>query len=163
MISSKRLDYHRLENKHFSDYASWYADDQVMRHITGRGLTADETKTRFQKALQTNQSLSKLGWYVTYLTTTGEFVGIAKATPYEGEVLMEIGYGSLPKFWHQGFGMEMAEKMHELVVEMVAVEGVVAIVDPENPASIRILEKLGFLKSDGELEGGGWLFQLKLK
>jgi RimJ/RimL family protein N-acetyltransferase len=72
--------------------------------------------------------------------------------PREGQV--ELGYGIAPEARKRGYATEAARGVVEWALAQPGVERVVAGCDPDNAASIRVLEKLGFERAgteDGQL------------
>jgi RimJ/RimL family protein N-acetyltransferase len=72
--------------------------------------------------------------------------------PREGQV--ELGYGIAPEARERGYATEAARGVVEWALAQPGVERVVAGCDPDNAASIRVLEKLGFERAgteDGQL------------
>ena len=55
-----------------------------------------------------------------------------------------IGYSVLPAFWGRGFGTELAALLVEFATGTLGVSEVRATTLDGNPASARVLEKLGF-------------------
>ena len=93
-----------------------------------------------------------------------EFIGVSKLVPY-GENQAEVGYMLLPKFWGKGYASEMTGRMITLANEKRLAIELIGVVDPENPASIRVLTKFGFkLYETGEIDGlAAAYYKLKLK
>jgi len=154
-MRSERLIYHRLSHEHYEDYASWYSNPAVAKFITGEPLSTEAIRARFARARQTNTVASEMGWYLCYLKDEGAFVGIAKLIPIEidGEhSAAEVGYGSLPQFWGQGIATEMLQAILALAKER-EVHHLVGIVNEENSASIRVLDKFGFRMDAEEIDG----------
>jgi RimJ/RimL family protein N-acetyltransferase len=56
----------------------------------------------------------------------------------------DIGFAFLPTFWKQGFAFEAAAAVLADARERLQLHRMLAIVNPENEASIKLLEKLGF-------------------
>ena len=56
---------------------------------------------------------------------------------------VDLGFAFMPKFWGQGYAFEAAAATLAHGREALGLERIVAITDPENQASIRLLEKLG--------------------
>ena len=56
----------------------------------------------------------------------------------------DIGFALLPDFWNKGFGYEAAAAVLKDARERLQLDRLLAIVNPDNEASIRLLEKLGF-------------------
>jgi RimJ/RimL family protein N-acetyltransferase len=57
---------------------------------------------------------------------------------------VDLGYAFLPEFWSKGFAYESASAVQKFGVNALGCAKILAIVSPENWASIRVLEKLGF-------------------
>lgn len=58
----------------------------------------------------------------------------------------EIGYALNRQFWKQGFVNEALNALFKFAFEELNLHRIEADVDPENTASIRVLERLGFEK-----------------
>jgi len=56
---------------------------------------------------------------------------------------VDIGYAFLPKFWSKGYALESARVVIGQAKDVLDLKRVVAIVDPANTRSIRLLEKIG--------------------
>ena len=57
---------------------------------------------------------------------------------------VDIGYALLPEFWSKGYALESASGVLSYAREKLGLNRVVAVVNPKNQSSIRLLEKLGF-------------------
>ncbi len=55
----------------------------------------------------------------------------------------DIGFAFLPQYTGQGYAFEIAAKTLENGFSQFGLEKIVAITDPENASSVRLLEKLG--------------------
>jgi RimJ/RimL family protein N-acetyltransferase len=56
---------------------------------------------------------------------------------------VDIGYAFLPEFWSKGYALEAAQAVMKHAKDVLGLKRVVAIVDPANARSIRLLEKIG--------------------
>ncbi|MDQ3007486.1 MAG: GNAT family N-acetyltransferase, partial [Chloroflexota bacterium] len=56
---------------------------------------------------------------------------------------VDIGYAFLPKFWSQGYALEAALAVKDYARNVIRLKRLVAITDPKNQGSIRVLEKIG--------------------
>jgi RimJ/RimL family protein N-acetyltransferase len=83
------------------------------------------------------------GLYLVELKESGESMGICGLIRRNTLKDVDIGYAFLPKFWSRGYAFEAAREMKRYAQEELQLKRLVAVVDPENPASIRLLEKLG--------------------
>jgi RimJ/RimL family protein N-acetyltransferase len=55
-----------------------------------------------------------------------------------------MGYAFVPVFWAKGYAREAATAVLTHAHQVLGLKRVVAIVNPQNQSSIRLLEKLGF-------------------
>ena len=55
----------------------------------------------------------------------------------------DIGFAYLPAFWGQGFAFEAAKAVMNDARESLKLNRILAIVNPDNDASIKLLERLG--------------------
>jgi len=55
----------------------------------------------------------------------------------------DIGFAYLPDFWGQGFAFEAAKAVMNDARESLKLSRILAIVNPDNDASIKLLERLG--------------------
>ena len=61
----------------------------------------------------------------------------------------ELAYGLRRDRWGRGYGSEAAQACVRHGFEVLGLERIVADVEPANAASIRVLEKCGFVRSGG--------------
>jgi RimJ/RimL family protein N-acetyltransferase len=83
------------------------------------------------------------GWWAVEPRSQKELIGWSglQFLPETGEV--EVGYLLARAFWGKGLATEAARASLQFGFENLELESVVAIVDPENIASRRVIEKLG--------------------
>lgn len=154
MMDSDRLIFTRFQAAEFEHYAGLMMHPDVMRYITGEPLSQEQAAKRFQKVMKDNESRADIGWFGVYHKLDQSFVGLAKLVDF-GDHRAEAGYALLPAYWGQRYASEMLETMVALAKEVGEFDVLIGVVDPENAASIRILEKQGFifyesLPRDGE-------------
>lgn len=73
---------------------------------------------------------------------TGEVIGSAGLQPLTGTEDIEVGYSLIPEFWRRGIGFEAARGWMDLGFGVRGLERIVAVANPENVGSRRIMEKL---------------------
>ena len=83
------------------------------------------------------------GFSMIVWKATGEEIGWSGLQPLEDTGLTEVGYGLIEKFWRQGIGFETAHGWLKYGFETAGLEKIVAVAQPENVGSWRIMEKLG--------------------
>lgn len=139
-------------------YSRLVFNEQTMTMNLGRVFTAEEAAMFFQMVTEYNASHAETGFYKVLLCRAGqdEFIGMGAITWNEDENACEIEYMLLPEYWHQGYGTALAEQLLRRVEEIHQGTDVVAITDPANVYSQRILQRFGFalvkeyMNDDGE-------------
>jgi RimJ/RimL family protein N-acetyltransferase len=88
----------------------------------------------------------KLGKFPIFLKATGEFIGTCGIEPFdlEGHPQLELGYRLCLKFWGNGYAREAAQAMLKYGFDDLKLAKIMAFVLPQNRASVKILEQLGF-------------------
>ena len=95
-----------------------------------------------------------IGRWATVHRATGAVIGFAglKYLPELGEV--DLGYRFLPAFWGRGLATEASRACLAYGFETLGLQRVIGLTDPENQASMRVLEKIGMLP-EGSIEYHG--------
>lgn len=81
-----------------------------------------------------------------------------KGGPNE-EGIIDLGYSIVPSYQGRGYATEMGKAMVEWAQTNPNVKQVVATCDPDNIASIRVLEKIGFKRTKQTKESVFWTYQ----
>jgi RimJ/RimL family protein N-acetyltransferase len=90
---------------------------------------------------------------------TGELVGDCSLHFDQTFQEWELSYGIRRNRWGRGYASEAAHACVRYGFETMGVAKIVADVDPTNPASMRVLEKCGFVRT-GELDDGRLFYEL---
>ncbi len=83
------------------------------------------------------------GLYLTELKAGGTPIGLCGLIQRDGLDDVDIGFALLPAFRRQGYAHEAAAAVMAYARDIVHLKRVVAIVSPENIASVTLLIKLG--------------------
>ena len=83
------------------------------------------------------------GLLAVTLNDTGQPIGMCGLIKRDALEDVDIGYAFLPAFWSKGFALESSQAVIIHAKETMGLKRVVAIVDPANAGSIRLLEKIG--------------------
>ena len=99
-----------------------------------------------------NQLTHHLQYWPVFFLNTVEFTGCCGLRPYDLEKqIFELGFHFLPKFWGKGLATEGAQIVIAYAFGPLALKGLFAGHHPENTASARVLQKLGFCYTHDEL------------
>jgi len=128
--------------------AEIYCDPEVMRFIPG-GPCADEDAVRALLAgyaeAQTRAGFSS--WAVVE-RETGQIVGDAGFGVFEPTGEIELGYTLSRRFQGRGYATEAARACLAAGLRHFDVPRIIAAVDAENMASLRVAERIGMQRSE---------------
>jgi RimJ/RimL family protein N-acetyltransferase len=113
-------------------------DPGWLENIGDRGVRSLEDARRY-----IDERFSKSLWLVVR-DAAGERVGVCGLIDREGFDHPDIGYAFLARHSGKGFASEAAAAVLAHAREVVGLSTVVAFTKPENTASQRVLEKIGF-------------------
>lgn len=147
LFESKHLYFTKLQKVDFSPFFEMQSDPKVMRYTNFHAQNKQECKDDFEKVFRNYElpdpDLLVWGAYKKSVNQMVGTVAIIKNDKNENE----IGYRLLRKYWKLGFGYEMADALCKYCFEKRLVKDIVAYASPENPGSVKILEKLGFIST----------------
>lgn len=119
-------------------------DPSFITNIGDRNIrTLDDARAYIQKGPVQSYAKNRFGLDLIVLKETEEPVGICGLIRREGLEDVDIGYALLPKFWSRGYALEAARAMKAYASDVIGLKRLVAIVDPANERSVRVLEKIG--------------------
>ncbi|MCC6260793.1 MAG: GNAT family N-acetyltransferase [Anaerolineales bacterium] len=84
------------------------------------------------------------GLCLVTLKATGVSMGMCGLIKREALENVDVGYAFLPRFWSKGYANEAVNATLNYGWQVAKLNRIVAITDPKNTASNRVLEKLGF-------------------
>ena len=80
----------------------------------------------------------------------GELIGVMDLFRSAPDTTLEIGYWIGKPYWGQGLSTEAAKAIIQEAKDRLGVQALMAGVFADNPASLRVLEKLGFKTTGSE-------------
>jgi [ribosomal protein S5]-alanine N-acetyltransferase len=107
--------------------------------------STEEAGEKIRERIELFES-QKLGKFPVFLKSTGEFVGTCGMEQFEldGRTEVELGYRLCLKYWGCGYAREAAEAIVRYGFGTLKRARIMAFVLPQNRASVKILENLGF-------------------
>lgn len=119
-------------------------DAEVMRFTRPRLPQSEEqTEKRLRALLEKEATYEPFGvWAAERLD--GHFVGWFMLVP-SGQEFYELGFMLVREVWGQGYAPEIGKRLVDYALRDSGLPGVTAVTDSENTASIRVLEKMGFV------------------
>ncbi|WP_435339391.1 GNAT family N-acetyltransferase [Klebsiella aerogenes] len=144
-LETPRLKLEPFDDAHFSGLRVMDSDSGVMRYINkGIVKTPEETREGIRK-VQARWIKYKFSWWVIKEKFSGMIVGAAclqHLANVDGEPL-EIGWRLVTEHQGKGYATEAAKAIIDFAVEHVGATYLVAVADPENIPSLRVMQRIG--------------------
>ncbi|HJS20828.1 MAG TPA: GNAT family N-acetyltransferase [Anaerolineales bacterium] len=119
-------------------------DPSFIRNIGDRKVrTLQDARTYITDGPVASYARNGFGLYLVELTESGAAMGMCGLIRRNTLNDVDIGYAFLPMYWSKGYAFEAALAMKQHARDVLGLRRMVAIVDPQNLSSIRLLEKLG--------------------
>jgi RimJ/RimL family protein N-acetyltransferase len=101
------------------------------------------------------------GLFMVELKDSSVPIGMCGLLKRDNLADVDVGFAFLPKYWMKGYAFESASAVLKYAKETVGLKRILGIVNPDNAASIRVLEKLG-LKYESMVKMPEDNFEIKL-
>lgn len=119
-------------------------EPSFIQNIGDRGVrTLADARAYILNGPVASYAKNGFGLYLVLLKETNESIGMCGLIKRDGLDDVDIGYAFLPKFWSRGYAVESALAVKAYARDVIGLKRVVAITDPANDGSIRVLEKIG--------------------
>ena len=119
-------------------------EPSFIQNIGDRGVrTLEDARAYILNGPVASYAKNGFGLYLVVLKEMSESIGMCGLIRRDGLEDVDIGYAFLPRFWSRGYAIEAAQAVKRYAKDVVGLKRMVAIVDPANEGSIRVLEKLG--------------------
>ena len=151
-----------------ADYAALCAlyADPAMRRFEGPVLDAAEVQRNLRRMLADKVSLPRTHFRLAITLPQEQLLrGWVTLTLIHPEIReYEIGWAVQPQDWGKGYATETAQALLKVAFTRLNAHRVIALCQPENIASVRVMEKLG-MQREGLLRqthpfGDGWRDEL---
>ncbi|MBY0067733.1 MULTISPECIES: GNAT family N-acetyltransferase [Empedobacter] len=140
----KKIRFEKYKPTDFNNFFKLVQDDEVMKYISGKGLNEEQANHKFTSILEKGSVNENLGFFKVY-DENDTLLGDCKLVYNKHiENSLEIGYLLKKEFWRKGFGSMICEHLLVESKEKFPDLQVMAVIDPDNVASRKLLEKFNF-------------------
>lgn len=141
MLETERLILRPLVEKDIDIIYAMRSDAELMRFIR-------QPQNRVESAdwinlVSSRWASEQIGFCAMIEKSSNEFIGWCGLWRLKETGELEIGYAVAKEFWGKGYATEAAVKFFDYAFERLQPEKIVAVADPDNAASRRVMEKLG--------------------
>jgi [ribosomal protein S5]-alanine N-acetyltransferase len=130
-----------------------YSDPAVMRYVATGPMTDFTITQRLLEDYEAHQQRLGYSFWAVIERSSGHLIGDAGLyrTP-AGEV--ELGYTLGAAWWGRGYATEAASRWLAVAFDELEIDEVVALAEPANVASLRVLTKLGLIRNGERIAFG---------
>ncbi|MGP6136080.1 GNAT family N-acetyltransferase [Enterobacter chuandaensis] len=144
-LETPRLKLEPYNDSHYEGLRVMDSDSGVMRYITGGIVKTPEETREGIRRVQARWDKYNFSWWAIKEKTSGAIVGAAclqHLANVDGAPL-EIGWRLVPEHNGKGYATEAAKAIIDYAVERIGATYLVAVADPENIPSQRVMQRLG--------------------
>jgi ribosomal-protein-alanine N-acetyltransferase len=142
-VETERLLLRPFERDDLDEFASINADADVMRYIgDGKPQTRAQTEMRLNAILD-HWAQHGFGLWAVVDKASNALIGFCGLQYLDNTAEIEVGYRLARQFWGLGYATEAAAATLRYAFEVLGLDRIVAVVQPENFASQSVIEKIG--------------------
>ncbi|HEY1843414.1 MAG TPA: GNAT family N-acetyltransferase [Buttiauxella sp.] len=144
-LETTRLKLEPFHDSHYKGLRVMDRDPVVMRYISNGVIKTPEETMEGIKRVQARWDKYKFSWWAIKEKSSGVIVGAAclqHLANVDGAPL-EIGWRLVPGHNGKGYATEAAKAIVDFAAEQVGATYLVAVADPENIPSHRVMQRLG--------------------
>ena len=134
------------------DFFRIYNDRKTKKFVVKTFISLEDVRGQIEKHIENHYKKYGFGLWATVLKENNRLIGRCGLLYQEVEGVedLEVAYLFDSDYWGNGFAAEAAEMLVKLGFQRFGFNRVVAYIDPQNTASIRVAEKVG-LKYEREI------------
>lgn len=119
------------------------ADPDYARHLSGHPATLGQVRASVERDID-HQARVGFSMWTAVLARSGEVIGDIGLQLFEWTgPEVEIGWRLARAYWGHGYATEGGRAAWQLAFDRFGLDRVIAVAQPANAASIRVMEKLG--------------------
>lgn len=144
VLTTQRLRLEPYADAHLEQLNEMNRDPDVMRYITGRAETLEETRASIER-VKARWAEWGYSWWSFFEHHTGRIIGSGciQHLGHDAANRHELGYRLRRDKWGQGFASEAARVMAGFAFETLRAPELTAVCQPENKASAQVMMRLG--------------------
>jgi len=151
-LTTRRLRLRCFATRDLADLHAFVGDPEAMRFWNSPPCrTMAETERALQWLAKTTSPYDHLAWAICK-KSNDRCIGMVNYHQRDARNRrLHVGYVIATKHQGNGFGTEAVEAVLKYCADMLDVHRVAALIDPDNVASVRLVERLGFRCEGGPL------------
>lgn len=144
VLATARLDLRRMTIDDAEFILQLLNDPDFIRFIGDKGVkTVDDARQYIVNGPMASYERHGFGLWLVELKPSGIPLGMCGLLKRETLDDVDIGFAFLPRYRSRGYGFESAAAVMQYGRHVLGLKRIVAITDPDNVGSIRLLQKIG--------------------
>jgi RimJ/RimL family protein N-acetyltransferase len=144
VLETNRLRLRRLEVDDADFILRLLNEPSFLQNIGDKGVrTRDDARLYILNGPVASYEKFGFGLYLVELRESGAPVGMCGLLKRDVLEDVDIGYALIPEFWSKGYAVESVTAVMSYASKVLGLKRVVAVVNPDNQSSIRLLERIG--------------------
>jgi RimJ/RimL family protein N-acetyltransferase len=144
ILETDRLILRQLSTEDAAFILELVNEPSFIQNIGDRGVrTLEDAQIYILRVAISSYEKNGFGLYLVELKDSGQSIGMCGLIKRAELENVDIGYAFLPRFWLKGYAVEAAAAVKAYARDVLGLKRLVAITDPANQGSIRVLEKIG--------------------
>lgn len=144
VLDTARLNLRRLASDDAAFILELLNDPDFIKNIGDRGVrTIADARRYISDGAVASYEKHGFGLYLVELKESGAAIGICGLVKRDSLADVDIGFAFLPRYRAHGYAVESATAVKTYAFDVLGLKRLVAIVDPANAGSKRVLEKIG--------------------
>lgn len=144
VLETERLNLRRLTGDDAEFILELLNDPAFITNIGDRGVrTVADARRYISERFVASYEQHGFGLYLVELKETGAPAGICGLVKRDTLADVDIGFAFVPRYRSKGYALESAAAVKAYAFEVLGLKRLVAIVNPANAGSIKVLEKIG--------------------
>lgn len=143
-VQTERIGFSKWSESDFPFAEMLWGNQNVTKYICASGkFSRQEIENRLNQEIA-NGETQNIEYWPIFEVTTSKFIGCCGLRPYK-ENEYEMGVHLLPEFWGQGYAFEATTAIIKYAFAKLNAKKLFAGHNPNNVASQKLLNKLGFI------------------
>ena len=137
-----------LNIQHANILFEYLQEDALYHYIPDQKYTSIQTlEERYSRLIQGSVTADEIwmNWVIFNDSVHKQPIGTLQATLFPQQETVQIGYVIFKPFWGKGYASKAVEWLETHLKETFPIQYFEAYVDPQNTASIKVLEKNNFI------------------
>ena len=144
VLETERLNLRRLTGDDAAFILELLNDPSFIKNIADRGVRSVAAARRYiLDGFVASYEKHGFGLYLVELKESGAPAGICGLVKRDTLADVDIGFAFLPRYRSKGYALESALAVKAYALDVLGLKRLVAITNPDNEGSIRVLEKIG--------------------